>query len=311
VNARNARTHSRKQIQQIANSIKAFGFINPVLIDDQRMLVAGHGRLLAAKELGLSTIPAIQIDHLNEDEKRAYLLADNKIAENASWDQDLLRVELEFLTQLDIELDVELTGFVMPEIDILLGEAAATTNEEDPPPPLPSAEDTITQPGDCWQLGPHRLICGDCREPEIVDRLMEDKFARQVITDVPYNMPIKGHVCGLGKNKHPNFAMGYGELSVEAFTAFLTDSLGQLARVSRDGALHYVFIDWRHLEEILAAGRAVYASMVNLCIWNKTNGGMGSLYRSQHELVPVFKHGTAPHINNVELGKHGRYRTNV
>ena len=306
----NARTHSPRQVKQIARSIKSFGFINPILVGADNVLVAGHGRLLAAKQLGLSQVPAVRVEHLSEDEKRAYMLADNKIAENAGWDPDLLRVELSFLSTLEIDFDVELTGFETPEIDFILASESPGSPEPAPPEP-PPAEEAITRQGDVWLLGPHRLLCGDCRDTRSMDTLLGQTLARMVFTDPPYNVPIDGHVCGLGKAKHANFAMACGELSSDAFAQFLTDSLGQLARHCVNGAVQYIFMDWRHMRELLAAGRDVYGSLVNLCVWAKTNGGMGSFYRSQHELVFVFKHGEASHINNVELGKHGRYRTTV
>jgi DNA modification methylase len=290
--------------------MQAFGFINPVLVDEHCKLVAGHGRLLAARTLGLKTIPAIRIDHLNEDEKRAYMLADNKLAENAGWDPELLKIELTYLNRIDIEIDVELTGFSMPEIDILLG-AAAPPPEEPPLPALPSLADTIVHAGDLWQLGRHRLLCGDCREATTVARLMSGQQARLIFTDPPYNVPIEGHARGLGQIHHPDFAMACGEMTAAEFVEFLVASLGQLAAVSLEGSLHYVCMDWRHMEALLSAGQRVYADLINLCVWNKSSGGMGSLYRSKHELVFVFKHGRGAHINNVELGRHGRNRTNV
>ncbi len=309
--AGNPRTHSKTQIEQIARSIQAFGFINPLLIDESGQLVAGHGRLLAARELGLVTVPCIRIEHLTEAEKRAYLLADNKLAENAGWNPALLRVELDYLLQVDVDIDVELTGFSMPEIDNLLKVGVMPEDEETPPPPLPPSGKVCTRPGDLWQLGPHRLLCGDCREPAVIRRLMGEAKARMCFTDPPYNVPIDGHARGLGKIRHPDFAMASGELSPEAFTEFLQTSLGQLASASLAGALHYVCMDWRHLKELLGAGEAVYSRLINLCVWNKSNGGMGSLYRSKHELILVFKAGQGPHLNHVELGRHGRYRTNV
>lgn len=308
--AGNPRTHAPAQVRQIAKSIRAFGFINPVLIDKDNQLIAGHGRLLAAQQLGLNIIPCIRIEHLTEDEKRAYLLADNKLAENASWDPDLLRVELSFLSSIDVDVDVELTGFSMPEIDQLLTIGEAEETEESPPPP-PNLNEVISRLGDCWQLGPHRLICGDCRDPATLLRLIASQRARMVFTDPPYNVPIDGHARGLGRDHHPDFVMASGELSSDEYIQFLKRSLGQFEAFSVDGALHYICMDWRHLLELLTAGKAIYQKLINLCVWNKTNGGMGSFYRSQHELIFVFKHGTAAHINNVELGRHGRYRTNI
>ncbi len=308
--SKNARTHTDAQIRQIGNSIKAFGFINPIVVDANNVVVAGHGRLEASRKLGIATVPVIQVGHLTEDQVRAYRLADNKIAENAGWDNDLLKIELSYLIQVEIDIDVELTGFSTPEIDIVLG-AAEPRDDEPPIPTLAPSSETTTQVGDVWQLGPHRLICGDCRESSVIESLMLGLQARLVFTDPPYNVPIDGHARGLGKDRHTDFAMACGEMSADEFTDFLSSSLGSLALASQDGALHYVCMDWRHMNELLSAGRAVYAELINLCIWNKSSGGMGSLYRSKHELVFVFKKGRGSHINNIELGKHGRYRTNV
>lgn len=309
--ARNARTHSPGQIKQIAQSIRTFGFINPVIIDSEGVVVAGHARVLAAKQLGLATVPVIPVHHLSEAKRRAYILADNKLAENAGWDNDLLRVELEFLTQVDIDFDVEITGFATTDIDLILSPESPEAEPDAPPPPLPSALATVSRTGDLWWLGRHRIVCGDCRDAALMARLMDGRVASMVITDPPYNVAVPGHVCGKGKHQHANFAMASGEMSSGEFIDFLVASLGSLARASRDGAVHFVFMDWRHLPEVLAAGDAVYDSQLNLCIWAKTNGGMGSLYRSQHELVLVYRKGAASHQNNVELGSHGRYRTNV
>jgi DNA methylase/ParB/Sulfiredoxin domain len=309
--ARNSRTHTGEQIRQVANSIRKFGWMNPVIIDEHGMIIAGHARVLAAKQIGLKIIPVIRVNHLTEDEKRAYILADNKIAANAGWDESLLRVELEHLARIDVDVDVDLTGFSTPEIDFVLAATGDVGEAEPPPPPLPDIERTVTVPGDNWQLGPHRIACGDCRDRDLIDRLMGDNRAQTVITDMPYNVVINGHVCGSGKHQHGNFLMGCGEMSKATFTTFATEGLGQLAYASLDGSVHYVFMDWRHLDELMAAGDVVYDRLLNVCVWVKTNGGMGSLYRSQHEMVLVYKKGTAPHVNNVELGKHGRYRTNV
>ena len=308
--ARNARTHSPQQIKQVANSIDAFGFINPVLIDKNGELVAGHARLFAAKQLGLKVIPVIQVDHLSEAEKRAYILADNKLAENAGWNPDLLQVELEYLTNVDLDFDADLTGFSTTDIDLILGHDTATPTDDEITPP-PSVSRTISRPGDIWFLDKNRVIVGDCRNSKTLDQLMGGAKASMVLTDPPYNVNIEGHVSGLGRHKHREFAMASGELTPKEFSGFLRDSLEQLARVSSDGSLHYVFMDWRGLPALNAASLFVYDDALNLCVWAKTNAGMGSLYRSQHELVLIFKKGSVPHRNNVELGRHGRYRTNV
>jgi len=306
----NARTHSERQLQQIANSIQQFGFLNPVLVDEGNMIIAGHGRVTAAKLLGLKTVPTMQFRHLTETQKRAYILADNKLAEKAGWDKDILAIELQNLLVIDDSFDVSITGFEMPEIDLLLiGDAPV---ENDPDGVVPNLEDTaITQPGDLWQLGQHMLYCGNALLSESYQTLLGTQKAHIVFTDPPYNVPINGHVCGTGKIKHREFAMANGEMSEDEFTTFLEKSFKQLAAYSHSGSIHYICMDWRHMAQIIAAGNKSYTELKNLCVWNKNNGGMGTLYRSKHELVFVFKNGKAPHTNNVELGKHGRYRTNV
>ena len=307
---RNARTHSPKQIAQIAASIKAFGFNNPVLIDKNGGIITGHGRVEAAKLLGHETVPCVRLEHLNDAQKRAYILADNKLAEKAGWDPEILKIELQHLTSLDLDFDLSVTGFEMPEIDLLLSDAAP---ESDPADDVPAIEPgpAVTRLGDIWQIGPHRLICGDSTKAETYARLLDGDRAQMIFTDPPYNVKIDGHVSGLGNVKHREFAMASGEMTTSEFTGFLSDVFANLAAHSVDGAMHFICMDWRHMSEVLTAGTPVYSELKNLCVWAKTNGGMGSLYRSQHELVFVYKAGTAPHINNVELGKHGRYRTNV
>lgn len=308
--AGNARSHSTEQIAQIAKSMRAFGFMNPILIDAKNTLIAGHGRLMAAKQLGLEQVPAVRIEHLSEAEQRAYMLADNKISDNAGWDNSLLKVELEYLMSADIDFEVDLTGFSTPELNLIM--APANDEALEPQiPDTPSLDQTVSEIGDIWDLGRHRIACGDCRDTELVSRLMQGQQARMVITDPPYNVPITGHVCGLGKAQHAEFSMAAGEMSSAQFTEFLTTSIGTAAEHCQDGALLFVFMDWRHLPELQAAATQLNLTSLNLCIWVKSNGGMGSLYRSQHELVLVLKKGKASHINNVELGKNGRYRTNV
>ena len=307
----NARTHSAKQIAEIATSIKAFGFNNPVLVDKNDTIIAGHGRVAAAKKLGLDTVPCVRLEHLSKAEKRAYILADNKLAEKAGWDRDILAIELQHLADLDLDFDITATGFEMAEIDLLLSDADA--DQADPADAVPelAVGPAVTQPGDVWQIGRHRLICGDSTLSETYARLLVGERAQMVFTDPPYNVKIDGHVSGLGATKHREFAMASGEMSEAEFTRFLKDVFAQLAGHAVDGAIHFVCMDWRHVGEVLAAATPTYTELKNICVWAKTNGGMGSLYRSQHELVFVYKNGRAPHINNVELGRHGRYRTNV
>ena len=310
--ARNARTHSPKQIAQIAASIGTFGFNNPVLIDKNNVIIAGHGRVEAAKLLGLDTVPVIRLEHLSEAEKRAYILADNRLAEKAGWDAEILAIELQNLIELDLDFDVSVTGFDMPEIDVLISGLDATAQTPDPADAIPEVTGpAITRPGDRWQIGPHRLICADATSPESYHLLLDGERAQMVFTDPPYNVKIDGHVSGLGEVRHREFAMAAGEMSEAQFTSFLMTVFAILVSVAVDGAIHFIAMDWRHMAEVLQAARGIYSEFKNLCVWSKTNGGMGSLYRSQHELFFVFKSGSAPHINNVELGKHGRYRTNV
>jgi DNA modification methylase len=308
----NARTHSKKQIRQIANSIQQFGFCNPVLVDDAKQIIAGHGRVEAAKLLGIDAVPTVRLSHLSEAEKRAYVLADNKLAEKAGWDRELLAIELQGLIELDV--DVELTGFEMAEIDLILEEAREASGNASGPEdavPEPSPAPAVSQTGDLWLLGSHHLLCGDARDQAAYDQLLAGAKAEFVFTDPPYNVAIDGHVCGLGRIHHRDFAMGCGEMSEAEFTAFLKTVFALLADNSIDGSIHQICMDWRHMGEMLDAGRTVYGELKNLCVWNKSNAGMGSFYRSKHELVFVWKSGTGAHLNNFELGQHGRHRSNV
>jgi len=310
--AANARTHSKKQVLQIAESIRRFGFTNPVLIGDDGEILAGHGRVLAAKELGLAAVPTIKLSHLSAAERRAYVLADNKLALNAGWDSEILAIELQAL--IDLEFDMSLTGFSLAEIDLTLDRAQeaspAATDKAADLVPEPSGP-VVSQMGDLWLLGRHRLLCGDARSTEDVRRLVGEAKVDLIFTDPPYNVPIDGHVSGLGAVKHREFAFAAGEMTPAEFTKFLTTTLGCAAGVARDGAIAFVCMDWRHMREVLDAGEAVFSELKNLCVWNKTNGGMGSFYRSKHELIFVYKIGTTPHTNSFGLGDTGRYRTNV
>jgi DNA modification methylase len=310
--AGNARTHSNKQIRQIAKSIERFGFCNPILIDDQGQIIAGHGRVAAAKLLGIKEVPTVKLAHLSEVEKRAYILADNRLAEKAGWDREILAIELQALVSLDFE--VELTGFETAEVDLILeeaDEAAGGTGGREDESPTYGAGPAVTVPGDLWELGPHRLLCADARHPAAYVHLLDKAKAEFVFTDPPYNVPIDGHVCGLGRIRHADFAMGCGEMSAAEFTGFLESVFALMADNTVDGSIHQICMDWRHMPEMLAAGNAVYLEFKNLCVWNKSNAGMGTFYRSKHELVFVWKSGTAPHINTFELGQYGRSRSNV
>lgn len=308
---RNARKHSEAQIRQIANSIQRFGFTNAILIDRDRNIIAGHGRVAAAKQLGMTEVPGQLLEDMSDTERRAYVLADNKLALNASWDQDILAGELQGLIELGFEVDV--AGFSQPEIDLIIydvqescPEAVQSADHYPAPNPEP-----VTRPGDLWALGRHFLACGDAKDPAVIERLMAGRKADMVFTDPPYNVRIAGNVCGLGRIQHREFSEASGEMSREEFTAFLSQSFAIAANSCRDGAIAFTCIDWRHLGEVIAAGEGVFAEFKNLCVWAKTNAGMGTFYRSQHEMILVWKVGTAPHINNFGLGDKGRYRTNL
>ena len=307
----NPRTHSKEQVNRIARSIEHFGFTVPILVDEKNHILAGHGRWQAAQVLGLRCVPTIKLNHLSAQEKKAYVIADNKLAQMAGWDRELLAMELQEL--VDVQFDIELTGFSNTEVDFLLDEAAeahADPGPEDQVPEIPLGQ-AISRPGDLWRLGQHRLLCGDAREQVSYSIVLGEERADVAFADAPYNLRISGHVSGNGKIKHREFAMASGELSPDEFIDFLRRALGLAASFSSNGSVHFVCIDWRHIAELQAAGRDVYGALLNLCVWAKTNGGMGSLYRSQHELVLVFRVGSGPHLNNVELGRHGRNRSNV
>jgi DNA modification methylase len=307
----NARTHSRKQLKLIENSIKRFGFINPILVTDDFEVVAGHGRLRAAKSLGMQLVPVVALSSLSEAEKKALRIADNRIAELSNWDRDILAIEYQGLEDLQFD-DIEVTGFSLGEIDIILDEAS----EKKPVGPgpedeLPVVATPVSRKGDLWILGSHRLLCGDARINADYARLLEGENADLVLTDSPFNVRIDGNVSGLGRVRHEEFAMASGEMSEAEFTDFLSTFLGCAKVHSRDGAILFVFMDWRHLFELTCAGREQGLALKNLIVWAKDNAGMGTFYRSKHELVFVFKNGDAAHTNTFELGQHGRYRTNV
>lgn len=308
----NARVHSKKQIRQIARSIEQFGFTNPILIDDQSMVLAGHGRLSAAKHLEMKEVPCVVLSNMSGAQKRAYILADNKLVLNGAWDEEILATELQSLLLEDSKFDLDLTGFAIPEIDRII-EGLNPSDRGDPADErIPAVGDvSVSKPGDLWILGPHKILCGSALDEAAFQRLMGREKAEMVFTDPPYNVPIDGHVGGLGKVRHREFAMASGEMSKPEFTDFLGTVMRHLARFSTEGSIHFHCMDWRHLAEMLAAGDGIYTELKNICVWVKENGGMGTFYRSRHELVFVFKSGAKPHINNFELGQHGRYRTNV
>lgn len=308
----NPRTHSKKQIRQIASSIKRFGFTSPLLVSDDLEIIAGSGRLMAARQIGMERVPVIRLAHLDVAERRAYVLADNQLALNAGWDKDLLAIELGGLIELNFDLTT--IGFEANEVEIILGDAAAADplGTDEHADFIPSLDEVaITRPGDIWQMGSHLLLCGDALDSGAYRTLLEKELVGLIFTDPPYNVPIAHHVSGRGQVRHGDFAMAVGEMSREAFTQFLEQALENAASHCRDGTIAFVCMDWRHMMELQIAGEKAFSKLKNICVWNKGIGGQGSFYRSQHELVFVFKVGEAPHINNFRLGAGGRYRTNV
>jgi DNA modification methylase len=310
----NPRRHTKKQIRQIAGSIKTFGFNAPILVDGNGNIIAGHGRYFAGLLLGMTEVPTLRLDHLTPQQARAFMIADNRLSEISTWDDQLLAQQLKELSLHGLDFSVEVTGFEMGEIDLRIASLdEAPERDDDPADVVPRVSDgpAVSKPGDSWLLDDHRVLCGSVLDHAAFAALIGDERAAMVFTDPPYNVPIDGHASGLGAIHHRPFPMASGEMDSRQFTAFLADALRNLAAFSIEGALHYVCMDWRHVAELLAAADGVYGEVKNLCVWVKDNAGMGSLYRSQHELVLVFKHGRREHRNNVQLGRFGRNRSNV
>jgi DNA modification methylase len=307
---RNPRQHPQSQVNQIADSICEFGFVMPIVVDDAGQVVIGHGRVLAAKKLGMPRVPVVEIRHLSAAQLKGLRIADNKLAQNSHWDEQLLGESLLELKELDRDFELSITGFSLPEIDYAIQKLSETAVEDDDEVSSVTGA-PVCRVGDMWELGDHRLHCADATSEAAFDKLMKDERAGVVFVDPPYNVRIDGHVSGKGKIRHREFAQGAGELSREEFVRFLTGSCALLAKYSKYGAIHFVCMDWKHLHELLAAGREVYSQLKNIAVWVKSAAGMGSLYRSQHELICVFKSGNGRHTNNIELGKNGRHRTNV
>lgn len=313
---RNSRRHDDRQIDYLVRSIQEFGFLVAILVDRDNCIVAGHARFEAARRLGLARVPTVRVEHLGPAQIKAYRIADNRSTELSSWHKENLHLEIMDLSTLemvgDLGFELTLTGFDTPQLDIIIENAGEPPSEEAETVEMPDlGRPIVTQLGDFWELGPHRILCGDALQPKCHARLLAGETARMVFTDPPYNVPVEGHVrTGSGRG-HREFLMASGEMSDAQFRVFLSEAIASMAEVCQDGAILMICMDWRHAEELIAAGRGCGLTLINLCFWNKTNGGMGSLYRSKHELVGVFKKGKAPHVNNVELGRHGRYRTNV
>ena len=306
----NPRKHPQELIRAIARSIEAFGVNTPILIDKDNQIVAGHGQFEALKLLNHTEVSVIRLDHLGPAQARAYMLADNKLADRSSWDDATLAVHLKELSEMALEFDIEATGFEPPEIDFRIqalddAEAAEKADEF-----KFVTGPAVTAPGDLWILNRHRLYCGSALKESSYDTLLEGGKAAAAFTDPPYNVRIDD-VSGNGEKTHWEFPMASGEMTEAEFTSFPSASLTHICAYTAPGALVFTCMDWRHVTEMLTAGKVAACPLLNLCVWVKTNGGLGSLYRSRHELVFVFKNGTDSHVNNVQLGRFGRNRTNV
>lgn len=304
-----SRKHSKRQRKLMERSIREFGFIVSILVDENNNVIAGHLRLLVALVLGYTKVPVIRVTHLTPEQIRALRIADNRLAELGEWDRDALA--LEFQDLIEIDYDVEMTGFEAAEIDIVIEEffEPVTENSADD---LPTVEqEVVSRHGDLWVLDEHMIYCGDARDSESYEALMLGRRAQMMVTDPPYNVRVVGNVSGLGRVKHDEFVMASGEMSEAEFEAFLGDYIENVVTFSEPGSVHYHFIDWRHVHILERVCQKIYDVQLNLCVWVKSNGGMGSFYRSQHELILVFRNGPGGHINNIQLGTFGRNRTNV
>jgi DNA modification methylase len=311
---KNPRTHTPRQIRQIARSIEQFGFNVPILVDATLKVIAGHGRVMACQELGWREVPTIALEHLSDAQAKAFAIADNRLTENSKWDERLLAEQLQELSLLDLDFDLEVTGFDMGEIDLKIESLSVEAGRaEDPADAIERAwsSSAVSRSGDLWKLGTHLVLCGSAVDESAYRALLGKKRAAAVFADPPYNVPIDGNVSGLGAIRHREFSMASGEMSEVEFTRFLARACHLLSSYSTDGSIHFICMDWRHMSEMLSAGRDAYGELKNLCVWTKESAGMGGFYRSQHELVFVFKSGNRAHRNNVKLGQFGRNRTNV
>jgi len=315
IDPENARQHPEPQLRTLARAIATFNVVVPILIDRDLKVLAGHARLEACKRLGWRDVNTISIDHLDPAKARAFALADNRISELGAWNEGQLAVHLKALAAIELDFSIEATGFSMGEIDLKIQGLDGDEPVDDPDEAAVETGPAVAKAGDLWILGRHKVLCASALEQGSYDRLLGEDRAAIVIADPPYNVAIDGNVSNLtggkARRKHREFAMASGELSEVEFTAFLTTACALMAKASLDGALHYVFMNWRNAFALMAAGRVAYDDLINVCVWVKPGGGMGGLYRSAHEFVLVFKHGRASHQNNVRLGKFGRNRTNI
>lgn len=310
--ANRTRVHSQAKIKLLSRSILDHGLLIPIRVNGELQVLGGHALLEAATAVKMPTVPVVKIEHLTREQERLFAIAENKLTEGSSWDVSALRIEFEQIALAEPEIDLGRSGFTIAERDIVIGRHRTDELVDlDDAPPAEEAGLPVSQIGDLYQLGPHRLLCGDATAPASIAAVCGEHRIRSFISDLPYNVPIAGHVSGLGANKHADFVAASGEMSRPQFTRFIANAIGAAKPSLRDGALLYLFMDWRHLGELLEAAADQELGYLNLLVWAKTNAGMGSFYRSAHEMIGLFKHGSGKHINNVELGRHGRSRTNV
>ncbi len=308
---RRIRRQSKKLARLMTDGITAFGDLKPVLAHSDGTVVCGYERLSAAKLASRETVPVIYVDHLTKDELRLYAVMESQLEELSEW-SDELNAELFDLSTLDLDIPLTITGFETAEIDLRIADHldAEDAPEEEPPWSEPwRNEPAVSEVGDVFAVGDHRLANGDALDASVYESLLGNARAQMVITDSPWNVPVNGHVSSTGR--HREFAMASGEMSAAEFTQFLTDVIANLVAFSTNGSLHYLFMDHAHLDALLTAGAVHYTERKNIIAWVKTAGGMGGQYRSQHELIGLFKSGRGKHVNNIQLGKHGRNRTNV
>lgn len=308
-NPRNVRKHPAGQLEKLARNIQTFGFTAPLVVDQDFMILAGHARFEAAKRIGLKIVPGVLLDGLTDEQKTAFAIFDNKIGDESSFDAKGLKNLLNELAAVDF--DMAMTGFEVGEIDFHLDGAAGEMRADPDDRVAPTETNAVTNSSDMWLAGTHRILCGNALDAASYERVLGGEKAAMIFADPPYNCPIDGHVSGLGEHHHREFAMASGEMTRPQFRTFLADGLRRSAGASVEGAILFVCMDWRNIDLLLEVGGILGFETKNLCVWVKSNAGMGSLYRSQHELVAVFKKPGAPHRNNIELGKHGRHRSNV
>ena len=307
---RHARIHTKRGLDLLAKNITRFGFVVPILIDVTGAIIAGHARVSAAKRLGYQELPALRLEHLSPIEVRALRLADNRLAELSEWNKEVLAIELKDLIEFDF--DVSLSGFESPQVDILLNQqfpVIGSTAADDMPPVQPGAP--VTRLRDLWVLDEHRVLCGDACNSDHYQGLLGEVRPHAMFADAPYNIPVDGTISGAGRIKHREFVQGSGEMSAAEYAAFISRFVASATGYTADGSVHFHCIDWRQLCLYEQACKPHYAAHLNTITWVKPNAGMGSLYRSQSEFVLAFRSGQSRHTNNIELGRHGRNRSNV